>query len=422
MALRGQRGLVRVEGKSWLGYFSTYTYDATTNKNIRKQRSVRLGKKSLTKFEAYRELAKHIEKSGVGPRAAQLDGRVTFKQFAESRWLPTRESRWRSFTNAKGRTVNPGRTAAVYTLGYIYKAFGNVPLERLDAVAMQVWINDLAKNRSASLVKHSRYYLKAILEWAVWEDILRKNPAKFLQLPATKSVSKSVLTPQQFRAVLKELSGMDSLLVRVAVFCAFRPSELLALRWRDFDPKARTFTVRETVYNGVLRPFSKTTDADEQNKKLLTVAIPDALAKELERFRSPKHLCSFAGCKRPEGHGIHKPEQLYGHPFTKGVRQGTEDNFIFSTPEGTPLHKENVLHRVFKPVKKKLNLPDLNFQVLRRTMATQAQEEGSMKDIQVHLRHRSPNMAAEEYVQEIPESARNMVNEVFASLNKKKKH
>src|ERR1700730_9244915 len=117
---------------------------------------------------------------------------------------------------------------------------------------MQIWINDLAKSRSASLVKHARYYLKAILEWAVWEDILRKNPAKFLQLPDTKSVAKFVLTPKQFKAVLKELDTTHRLLVSVAVFCAFRPSALLALRWRDFDPKARTFTIRETVYRGVL--------------------------------------------------------------------------------------------------------------------------------------------------------------------------
>jgi len=35
----------------------------------------------------------------------------------------------------------------------------------------------------------------------------------------------------------------------------------------------------------------------------------------------------------------------------------------------------------------KLGLPKLNFQVLRRTMATLAQKKGSVKDIQAHLRH-----------------------------------
>ncbi len=31
MALRGQRGLVRLDGKSWLGYYSTYAFDPATD-------------------------------------------------------------------------------------------------------------------------------------------------------------------------------------------------------------------------------------------------------------------------------------------------------------------------------------------------------------------------------------------------------
>jgi integrase len=95
----------------------------------------------------------------------------------------------------------------------------------------------------------------------------------------------------------------------------------------------------------------------------------------------------------------------------------TSDNdFIFSTYRGTPRTREKVLLNVLKPVKKKLGLSVLNFQVLRRTMATLSQHSGSIKDIQSHLRHRSPDVTATEYVQEIPDSARNMVATVYNAV------
>ncbi len=69
------------------------------------------------------------------------------------------------------------------------------------------------------------------------------------------------------------------------MFCAFRPSELLALRWRDFDPNNKSFTIRETYYRGALCPFTKTTEEDEQNLTLLTVGIPDPIVDDLVKFR-----------------------------------------------------------------------------------------------------------------------------------------
>lgn len=48
-----------------------------------------------------------------------------------------------------------------------------------------------------------------------------------------------------------------------------------------------------------------------------------------------------------------------------------------------------------------VGLPKLNFQVLRRTMATLAQGTGSAKDIQAHLRHAKVDTTANEYMQEV---------------------
>jgi hypothetical protein len=51
-----------------------------------------------------------------------------------------------------------------------------------------------------------------------------------------------------------------------------------------------------------------------------------------------------------------------------------------------------------------------------RTMAILSQHAGSVKDIQTHLRHRTADVTAQEYMQPITDSARGMVNTVYDSL------
>jgi hypothetical protein len=61
-------------------------------------------------------------------------------------------------------------------------------------------------------------------------------------------------------------------------------------------------------------------------------------------------------------------------------------------------------------------VPKLNFQVLRRRMATLAQRKGSVKDIQAHLRHSKADTTANEYMQELPESVGRMVESMYEEL------
>ena len=78
----------------------------------------------------------------------------------------------------------------------------------------------------------------------------------------------------------------------------------------------------------------------------------------------------------------------------------------------------NYRSRILKPLADELEIPKLNFQVLRRTMATRAQNLGSVKDIQSHLRHSRADTTANEYMQELPESVQQMVGSVYLMLTK----
>ncbi|SEC41412.1 hypothetical protein [Terriglobus roseus] len=63
-----------------------------------------------------------------------------------------------------------------------------------------------------------------------------------------------------------------------------------------------------------------------------------------------------------------------------------------------------------------MGIEKLNHQIIRRTIATRAQNLRSVKDIQSHLRHSRADTTANDYLQELPESAQQMVGSVYAML------
>jgi integrase len=167
---------------------------------------------------------------------------------------------------------------------------------------------------------------------------------------------------------------------------ALRPSELFALRWRSFD-NVDTLSTTGTVYKGKIRPFGKT------DGSLTDVHLPPGLAEQLRLWKEETTTASPHGAVDP-------------------------DAFIFPNSRGGFMDTGNYRNRVLNPLGERLGLPKLNFQVMRRTMATHAQSMGSVKDIQAHLRHANADTTANEYMQELPERVKKMVGSVYAMLTK----
>jgi hypothetical protein len=80
------------------------------------------------------------------------------------------------------------------------------------------------------------------------------------------------------------------------------------------------------------------------------------------------------------------------------------------------MEADNYRFRVLKPLAADLEIPKLNFQVMRRTIATQ--KTGSVKEIQEHLRHSKPYTTANEYMQGLLERVQKMVESVYTMLTK----
>lgn len=77
--------------------------------------------------------------------------------------------------------------------------------------------------------------------------------------------------------------------------------------------------------------------------------------------------------------------------------------------------------RVLKKLGEKLGLTKLNFQVLRRTMATLAQTKGGIKDVQGILGHSKADTTVNVYMQQIEAGVKQTLDAIYVELTAKPK-
>ena len=382
-----QHGTVLRKSGSWVGRYSRWLVDHVTGEKIRQQKSFVIGSVDrITKSEARRALRTRIEQE-LGLRS---DSRVTVQWFIENRWKPLRESTWRDSTK-----VTNG-----YMLAIVNARFGTTALEDTDAVALQRFLDECAKTRSGSVVRHIRTLLKSIFQEAADTDYVRKSPARLLRIPLLKPTTKPYLSVEQIQKLLSAAKGRDHVLLSVLCVTALRPSELLALRYGSLDAEQGLLNITESVYRGVVRPFTKTTD-ETSRKELTQVFLPQEVVTELLAF--------------------------------KKLEDGYDTDFIFTSGAmNKPILKENYVKRNLNPLVcrtfhdgscartgtkcKGAGVPLVNFQVIRRSCSTHMQNLGSLRSTSAVLRHSKVQTAQDHYVQVDQSSVREVVGKLAAML------
>jgi integrase len=152
-----------------------------------------------------------------------------------------------------------------------------------------------------------------------------------------------------------------------------RIGELLALRWQDIDFDKGSFSVRQTVYEGHF-------DVPKSKRSKRTLPLGPVCAQIFESLRKPEV----------------DPSAL-----------------VFSTRNGSPLSRRNLLNRQLKPACKSLGLTDANWHWLRHAHATLLDSVGApLGTVQALLGHASPEVTREIYIGSVPENARAAVENV----------
>jgi integrase len=163
----------------------------------------------------------------LGPLAIDLDaGAETLDEFVVERWLP-----------AHGALLAP-RTQRAYANVYdhhIAPALGHVPLREITPATVAQWqAARLASGAGPHAVAKATALLGGILQRAVEHGRIPANPARVVRKarPPRRAEVRPLapITVERLRAAADPRTAM---LVSLVAYAGLRPSEALALQWRD---------------------------------------------------------------------------------------------------------------------------------------------------------------------------------------------
>ncbi len=361
-------------------YFVRFRVYREDGSSIRKQVTIGLVS-GLSKTEAKKKKQEIIAKqtSQLPKVLSAGGGTVTFVDFYKKRFL-VMKSDWSNVHRDKSKHLMDK---------HVLPQFGKLPIDSIDKVMVQARLNTLAKTYSKSTLRHVRAKILEVLEEAVDQEFIPKNPATKTKIPdEARPALKPVLTAKQLIALIDGITdAKDRALFYVATFCALRTSEAFGLPWRNFhyDEKQKTayFLIDQIAFEGEI--FKRTKNA----------------ASEAQVHIGPRTLKAVLAWQK-ECPNISSPDALM---FPSTNRNGR-------SKKGSAMWPGSWLKDRLQPIADGLGIPfRVNFRATRRTAATLIQDQGSsLASAQSVLRHSSPNTTAGIYTQPVPESAKRAVN------------
>jgi integrase len=193
--------------------------------------------------EAYEAKAKTAIAAGMEFNPAK--GKVLFRD-AAGIWLESRTADTRNNAANHRYALAPAATRRGdgKTLG-IDAVFGGYPLNKITREYIQDWVNRLTKaGKKPSTVRHAFWTVRMVLEQAVVDGRLAKNPAEHVKLPAetgAKGGKVGVVDRAQFLTAV-QVSALEAatpwpynVLVNLAAFSGLRAAELGGLQVQDVE-------------------------------------------------------------------------------------------------------------------------------------------------------------------------------------------
>lgn len=236
-------------------------------------------------------------------------------------------------------------------------ALGGVALADLTPELVRQWYAALTARRSPSVAAKAYTRLRQILAAAVNDDRLARNPCRIARGGVEHHPEQRFVTMPELHRLANAVPDPYRALVLAAGLTGLRQGELLGLRWADVDLADSAIVVRRKRLR--LASGEIIEDGPKSRAGRRKVALPAVLVAELKRHR-----------------------ELYGD----GV-----DEYVFTSPEGTPVERSNFRCRVWLPATAAAGLPGLRFHDLRHTAGTLAARTGATtKELMARLGHASP--------------------------------
>ncbi|MGN2361359.1 tyrosine-type recombinase/integrase [Streptomyces luridiscabiei] len=177
---------------------------------------------------------------------------------------------------------------------HILPAFEGLDIDQITAPRVRSWRSERLDTTGAdTTVAKSYRLLKAILETAVEDELIRRNPCRIRGAGKEIAAERPVATVDQVDALADVLGPRWRLMVFLGAYGPLRPEEQAELRRKDVDLDDLTVRVRKAAPELTTGKRAEGPTKSEAGKRL--VVLPAFLRKDLRR-----HLDWYAE-KGPDG-------------------------------------------------------------------------------------------------------------------------
>lgn len=307
------------------------------------------------KADAKRWLTDQLATSQQGRWIDPSAGQVDFARYSTA-WLDAK-TRIKAKTRAGYRSLLESR---------ILPTFGPARLVTISREMVGSWVREMTEEElSPSRIRQAHQCLAAILEQAVDDGLIGRNPARRVELPRLAEPQHRYLTAEQVTILADAMPTLEhQTMVYVLAYGGLRWGELAALRRGRVDMLRRRLTIMESIVeiSGVL---SFGTPKTYQTR---TVHLPGFVATMIGR-----HF-----------------EQVEDDPAS----------LVFTASQGGPLRYSNARRDIWDPARSRAgeDLHDITPHDLRHTCASLMRAAGAdVKAIQQQLGHQTATVTLNTY-------------------------
>lgn len=261
---------------------------------------------------------------------------------------------------AKSTSIQRASTWKVY----VEPKWGGTPVGEVKTSAVRSWIAELVSgDTGVPSIENAHGLLRMILDAAVEDGRLSRNPAAGIKLPKRTHPDRGYLSHQQLRELAEHCED-DGLVVLTLGYTGLRWSEMSALRVQDVDLTRRRINVSRAVVEASKLDW-KTPKSHERRSVPFPQTLADLLSKQME--------------------------------------DKERDALVFTNTRGTVLRVGTWRNRVFRPAVSRCRAADPTFPTitphdLRHTAASLAISAGAnVLGVQRMLGHSKASMTLDVY-------------------------
>ncbi len=329
--------------------------------------------------------------SGVSKRGEKWQARAFHQGLEKSKTFSTKDEaiRWKRETERsleRGEWIDPSvsnitfedwsdkwlaaksNIAPATKRGYVARlnshlipAFGKKKLTSITNNEIGQWISKSVENGSGiTAIRQSYGVLRQIMNAALLDGRIYRNPAQGISLPRAKAKEKKVFTISQLRELAKQCGQYESL-VLLAGTTGLRWGEIAALQCKDISILNRNVKI------------SKAISLDENGKKIL------------------------GSTKTHQERVIPVPKEVISQ-LDAQIASRSPERFLYEMPNGGQLDYHNFMNREFRPALAALGYKGYSFHSLRHTTASLLISQGApVTTVSGILGHASTQMTLDVY-------------------------